>query len=53
VAEATGGITEVAAKITGVSGAAATTTEALGQTAIDELGRMAGDLRTTVGQFTY
>ncbi|SDN82548.1 methyl-accepting chemotaxis protein [Klenkia soli] len=55
VAEAAGGTTEIAANITGVSGAASSTTQALGQTrvAVDELSRMAADLRTTVGRFTY
>ncbi len=39
--------------VMGVS--AATATQALGQTrvAVDELSRMAADLRTTVGRFTY
>ncbi|SDP65770.1 methyl-accepting chemotaxis sensory transducer with TarH sensor [Klenkia soli] len=55
VAEAAGGTTEIAATITGVSGAAGSTTQALGQTrvAVDELARMAGELRTTVGTFTW
>ena len=41
--------------ITGVSTAADSTTQALAQTrtAVDELSRMAADLRTTVGRFTY
>jgi len=54
VAEAAGGTTEIATTITGVSGAAESTTQALGQTrvAVDELSRMATDLRTTVGRFT-
>ncbi|WP_243469689.1 methyl-accepting chemotaxis protein [Klenkia marina] len=54
VAEAAGGTTEIAANITGVSGAADATTQALSQTrvAVDELSRMATDLRTTVGRFT-
>ena len=41
--------------ITGVSAAADSTTQALTQTrvAVDELSRMAADLRTTVGRFTY
>ena len=41
--------------ITGVSTAADSTTQALGQTrtAVDELSRMAADLRTTVGRFSY
>ncbi|WP_233491252.1 methyl-accepting chemotaxis protein [Blastococcus sp. TBT05-19] len=55
VQEAAGGTTQIAENITGVSGAAEATTQALGQTqvAVDELSRMAADLRTTVGQFTY
>ncbi|TFV51834.1 methyl-accepting chemotaxis protein [Blastococcus sp. TF02A_35] len=55
VQEAAGGTTQIAENITGVSGAADATTQALGQTrvAVDELSRMAADLRTTVGRFTY
>ncbi|RBY96888.1 methyl-accepting chemotaxis protein [Blastococcus sp. TF02-8] len=55
VQEAAGGTTQIADNISGVSGAADATTQALGQTrvAVDELSRMAADLRTTVGQFTY
>ena len=55
VQEAAGGSTEIATNITGVSSAADATTQALGQTrtAVDELSRMASDLRTTVGRFTY
>jgi methyl-accepting chemotaxis protein len=55
VAEAAGGSGQIAENITGVSAAAETTTEALNQTrtAVDELSRMAVDLRTTVGRFTY
>jgi len=55
VQEAAGGTTEIATNITGVSTAADSTTQALGQTrtAVDELSRMAADLRTTVGRFTY
>ena len=55
VAEAAGGTTEIAATITGVSGAAGATTQALGQTrvAVDELARMAGQLHTTVRGFTF
>jgi methyl-accepting chemotaxis protein len=55
VQEAAGGTTEIATNITNVSGAAESTTQALGQTrtAVDELSRMATDLRTTVGRFTY
>ena len=53
--EAASGTTEIAANITGVSTAADSTTQALTQTrtAVDELSRMAADLRTTVGRFTY
>jgi methyl-accepting chemotaxis protein len=55
VQEAASGTTEIATNITGVSAAADSTTQALGQTrtAVDELSRMASDLRTTVGRFTY
>ncbi|TFV47224.1 methyl-accepting chemotaxis protein [Blastococcus sp. TF02A-35] len=55
VQEAAGGTGQIAANITNVSGAADSTTQALGQTrvAVDELSRMAADLRTTVGRFTY
>ncbi|SCX43989.1 methyl-accepting chemotaxis sensory transducer with TarH sensor [Klenkia marina] len=55
VAEAAGGTTEIAANITGVSTAANSTTQALSQTrvAVDELSRMATDLRSTVGRFTH
>jgi methyl-accepting chemotaxis protein len=55
VQEAAGGSSEIATNITGVSTAAESTTQALGQTrmAVDELSRMASDLRTTVGRFTY
>ncbi|GAA4304750.1 hypothetical protein GCM10023162_07580 [Klenkia terrae] len=55
VAEAAGGTTEIAANITGVSTAAGTTTQILSQSrvAVDELARMAADLRTTVSTFTY
>jgi methyl-accepting chemotaxis protein len=55
VQEAAGGTTEIAANITGVSSAADSTTQALTQTrtAVDELSRMATDLRSTVGRFTY
>jgi methyl-accepting chemotaxis protein len=55
VQEAAGGSTEIATTITGVSSAAGSTTQALGQTrqAVDELSRMASDLRTTVARFTY
>jgi methyl-accepting chemotaxis protein len=55
VQEAASGTGEIAVNITGVSTAADSTTQALGQTriAVDELSRMASDLRTTVGRFTY
>jgi methyl-accepting chemotaxis protein len=55
VQEAAGGSTEIAQNITGVSTAASSTTQALGQTrqAVDELSRMAGDLRASVARFTY
>jgi methyl-accepting chemotaxis protein len=55
VAEAAGGTGQIATNISGVSGAAESTTQALGQTrtAVDELSRMAADLRTTVSRFTY
>ncbi|RZU33728.1 methyl-accepting chemotaxis protein [Blastococcus saxobsidens] len=55
VQEAADGTGQIAANIAGVSGAADSTTQALGQTriAVDELSRMASDLRTTVGRFTY
>ena len=55
VNEAAQGTCQIADNITGVSGAAESTTQALGQTrtAVDELSRMAADLRTTVGRFTY
>ncbi|WP_347058609.1 methyl-accepting chemotaxis protein [Blastococcus sp. HT6-30] len=55
VVEAASGSTQIAENITGVSTAADSTTQALGQTriAVDELSRMAADLRTTVGRFTY
>jgi methyl-accepting chemotaxis protein len=55
VQEAANGTTEIARNITGVSAAADSTTQALTQTrtAVDELSRMAADLRSTVGSFTY
>jgi methyl-accepting chemotaxis protein len=55
VQEAAGGSTEIATNITGVSAAASATTQALGQTrlAVDELSRMASDLRGSVATFTY
>ena len=55
VTEAASGSSQIAENITGVSDAAESTTQALTQTrtAVDELSRMAADLRTTVGRFTY
>ena len=55
VQEAASGSGQIADNITGVSAAAGSTTQALTQTrsAVDELSRMAADLRTTVGRFTY
>jgi methyl-accepting chemotaxis protein len=55
VQEAAGGTGQIADNITGVSAAADSTTQALTQTrtAVDELSRMAADLRTTVSRFTY
>jgi methyl-accepting chemotaxis protein len=55
VAEAASGTGQIADNITSVSTAAGATTQALGQTrtAVDELSRMAADLRATVGRFTY
>jgi methyl-accepting chemotaxis protein len=55
VQEAAGGSTEIASNIVGVSTAAWSTTQALGQTrqAVDELSRMASDLRSTVGRFSW
>jgi len=55
VQEAAGGSAQIAENITGVSAAAGTTTQALAQTrtAVDELSRMAAELRTSVGRFTY
>jgi methyl-accepting chemotaxis protein len=55
VQEAATGSTQIAENINGVSGAADSTTQALTQTrtAVDELSRMAADLRSTVGRFTY
>ena len=48
-------IRPIAANIGGVSGAADATNQALGQTrtAVDELSRMASDLRTAVSRFSY
>jgi methyl-accepting chemotaxis protein len=55
VQEAAGGSTEIAQNITGVSTAADSTTQALSQTriAVEELSRMASDLRGSVARFTY
>jgi methyl-accepting chemotaxis protein len=55
VQEAADGATQIAENISGVSVAADSTTQSLGQTrtAVDELSRMAADLRTTVGRFSY
>jgi methyl-accepting chemotaxis protein len=55
VQEAASGTTEIAMNITGVSTAADSTTQALTQTrtAVDELSRMAADLRGRVARFTY
>ncbi|CCG05744.1 methyl-accepting chemotaxis protein [Blastococcus saxobsidens] len=55
VQEAAGGTTQIAENISGVSTAADSTTQALTQTrtAVDELSRMAADLRSSVGRFTY
>jgi methyl-accepting chemotaxis protein len=53
VAEAAQGSGQIADNISGVSAAADSTTQALTQTrtAVEELSRMAADLRTTVGRF--
>ncbi|MPQ98977.1 methyl-accepting chemotaxis protein, partial [Modestobacter sp. I12A-02628] len=55
VQEASAGTGEIAVNITGVSAAATSTTQALTQTrvAVDELSRMASDLRGSVARFTY
>jgi methyl-accepting chemotaxis protein len=55
VQDAASGTTEIAMNITGVSTAADSTTQALTQTrtAVDELSRMAADLRGRVARFTY
>ncbi|MPQ97769.1 HAMP domain-containing protein [Modestobacter sp. I12A-02628] len=55
VAEAASGAGEIALNITGVSAAATSTTQALTHTreAVDELSRMAGELRGSVAAFTY
>ncbi len=54
VQEAANGTGEIALNITGVSTAAGSTTQALSQTrsAVDELSRMAADLRSSVATFT-
>jgi methyl-accepting chemotaxis protein len=54
VQEAASGTSEIAQNIVGVSAAAGSTTEALSQTrvAVDELSRMAADLRGSVARFT-
>ncbi|MGY1843816.1 methyl-accepting chemotaxis protein [Modestobacter sp. SYSU DS0875] len=55
VQEGATGSTEIAANITGVSEAAEQTTRALAQTriAVDELTRLASDLRAAVAHFSY
>ncbi|WP_448622036.1 methyl-accepting chemotaxis protein [Geodermatophilus sp. URMC 65] len=55
VTEAASGAGQIALNISGVSGAADSTTQALTQTrtAVDELSRMAADLRTSVSRFSY
>jgi methyl-accepting chemotaxis protein len=55
VTEAAGGTAQIASNIASVSGAADSTTQALTQTrtAVDELSRMAADLRTAVGRFSF
>ena len=55
VQEAAGGSTEIARNIVGVSSAAGSTTDALGQTrlSVDELSSMAAGLRAVVSRFTY
>jgi len=55
VQQAAGGAVEIATNITGVSTAASSTTRSLGETrvAVDELTRMAADLRSTVGRFSF
>ncbi len=54
VAEASAGTGEIARNTTGVSAAATATTQALTQTrvAVDELSRMAGELRGSVSRFS-
>ncbi|MGY1785555.1 methyl-accepting chemotaxis protein [Geodermatophilus sp. SYSU D00698] len=55
VSEAAQGSGQIADNISGVSAAADSTTQALTQTrtAVDELSRMAADLRTSVARFTH
>jgi methyl-accepting chemotaxis protein len=55
VGEAADGSGQIATNIGGVSGAADATNQALGQTrtAVDELARMATELRTAVSRFNY
>jgi methyl-accepting chemotaxis protein len=55
VGEAADGSGQIATNIGGVSGAADATNQALGQTrtAVDELARMAAELRTAVSRFNY
>jgi methyl-accepting chemotaxis protein len=55
VQPAADGTGQFAVTFTGVSAAADSTTQALGQTrtAVDELSRMAADLRSAVGRFQY
>jgi methyl-accepting chemotaxis protein len=55
VTEAATGSGEIASNITGVASAASTTTQAVTQTlsAVEELARMAADLRTEVARFTF
>ena len=55
VGEAADGSGQIATNIGGVSGAADATNQALGQTrmAVDELARMASELRSAVSRFSY
>jgi methyl-accepting chemotaxis protein len=55
IAEAAGGTGRIAYTITDVSTAAETTSQALAQTrtAVDEMSRMAAELRASVATFTY
>jgi len=54
VAEASSSSGEIASNISGVSAATTSTTQALTQTrtAVDELARMAADLRQEISRFT-